>query len=179
MAKQKIWSERRQKLKEELDAKRLPACVVIPESKFVENVGGIIRTANAFLIKEIVLNQAVYNKAATAGTDKWENIRVEEDVVKYAKEAGYVTVAMEQHPRSVSLWDFEFPLNTAILTGHEVHGMSDEMVAQCDYVIEIPQYGLVESLNVATATSICLYEYCRQHKNSRLNTEDSEEINLE
>lgn len=164
----KFWNERRIKLKENLDKNRLPCCVAIPESKFVENVGGIVRTANAFLINEIVLEQGVYNKAATAGTAKWENIEVAKDVLGYVKEQGYQTIALEQHPRSVPLWDFEFPINSAIFIGHEVQGMSDEMVDQCDHVIEIPQFGLVESLNVATATSIALYEYCRQHRKMKL-----------
>jgi tRNA G18 (ribose-2'-O)-methylase SpoU len=160
----KFWSERRQEMKKDLDSRRLPCAVAIPQSKFVENVGGIIRTANAFLIQEIILDRAVYNKAATAGAANWENIQVEEDVIEYATKKGYVKIALEQHSRSIPLWDFEFPANSVIVTGHEVEGMSDEMVEQCDYVIEIPQYGLVESLNVATATSIALYEYCRQHR---------------
>ncbi|MDJ0625804.1 MAG: TrmH family RNA methyltransferase [Candidatus Caenarcaniphilales bacterium] len=160
----KFWNERRIQLKENLEQNRLPCCVAIPESKFIENVGGIIRTANAFLIKEIVLDHGVYNKAATAGTAKWENIEITQDVFGYVKEQGYKSVALEQHPRSVPIWDFEFPDNTAIFIGHEVHGMNDEMVEKCDYVIEIPQFGLVESLNVATATSIALYEYSRQHR---------------
>ncbi len=164
----RFWNERRKKLKDELDSKRLPSAVIIPEAKFVENVGGIIRTANAFLIGEVILDRNIYNKAATAGTAPWENIVVSEDIFAYAKEQGYVTVALEQHPRSVPLWDFKFPINTAIVTGHEVHGMSDEMVEKCDHVIEIPQFGLVESLNVSTATSIALYEYCRQHRGGKV-----------
>lgn len=160
----RFWNERRLQLKEDLDSKRLPCCVAIPESKFVENVGGIIRTANAFLIQEVVLNRRVFNKAATAGTAKWENINVVDDVMKHVKEKGYVSIALEQHERSIPLWDFEFPKNSAIVIGHEVEGMTDEMVEQCDFVIEIPQFGLVESLNVATATSIALYEYSRQHR---------------
>ncbi|MDX1919649.1 MAG: TrmH family RNA methyltransferase [Candidatus Caenarcaniphilales bacterium] len=160
----RFWNERRLQLKDNLDSKRLPCCVAIPESKFVENVGGIIRTANAFLIQEVVLDQKVYNKAATAGTAKWENINVVEDVMKFIKEKGYVSIALEQHERSIPLWDFEFPQNSAIVIGHEVEGMKDEMVEQCDFVIEIPQFGLVESLNVSTATSIALYEYSRQHR---------------
>jgi 23S rRNA (guanosine2251-2'-O)-methyltransferase len=158
----RYWNERRTQLKQDLDSKRLPCCVGIPESKFVENVGGIIRTANAFLIEEVFISNKSYNKAATAGTAKWENIQVVEDVMKSIKQKKYTTIALEQHARSVPLWEFEFPLNSAIVIGHEVEGMSDEMVEQCDHVIEIPQFGLVESLNVSTATSIALYEYCRQ-----------------
>lgn len=163
-AKTRYKNERRQAIKDELDSRRRPICVAVPEAKFVENVGGIIRTSNAFLLQEVVLDQKVYSKGATVGADKWENITVQSDVIQYCKDQGYALIAMEQHERSVPLWDFEFPEKVAIVTGHEIHGMSDEMVDMCDYVIEIPQYGLVESLNVSTATSIVLYEYCRQYR---------------
>lgn len=158
----RFWNERRLKLKEEIDSKRLPCCVAIPESKHVENVGGIIRTANAFLIGEVIMEQGSYNKSAAAGTAAWENIVSTPDIFAYLKERNYTTIALEQHERSIPLWDFKFPERSAIIIGHEVTGMKDEMVAQCDFVIEIPQFGLVESLNVATATSIALYEYSRQ-----------------
>lgn len=164
----KFWNERRRKLKDDLDSKRLPCAVGIVESKFAENVGGIIRTANAFLIEEIILDTKVYNKSATAGTANWENIKVESNIFEYLKRNNYAIIALEQHARSVPLWDFKFPLKSAIIPGHEVLGMSDEMVDLCDYVVEIPQFGLVESLNVATATSITLYEYCRQHRGHKL-----------
>ena len=164
----KFWNERRRQLKDNLDAKRLPCAVGVVESKFAENVGGIIRTANAFLIEEIILDKKVYNKSATAGTANWENIKVVENIFDYLKQNNYAIIALEQHERSVPLWDFKFPLKSAIIPGHEVFGMSDEMVALCDHVIEIPQFGLVESLNVATATSIALYEYCRQHRGNKI-----------
>ncbi|MDX1917988.1 MAG: TrmH family RNA methyltransferase [Candidatus Caenarcaniphilales bacterium] len=163
----RFWNERRLKLKAELEAKRLPGAVCLPESKHIENVGGIIRSANAFLIKEVVLDQKVFNKAASAGTSHWENITIKDDIWEYIKEQGYVTVALEQHPRSVKLWDFKFPAKMILIAGHEVRGMSDSQIDSCEHVIEIPQYGIVESLNVASAVSIALYEYTRQHQDLR------------
>ncbi len=163
-AKNIYKEEKRKKIKQELDIKRLPCAVGISESKFFENVGGIIRTINAFLLQEIVLDEKVYNKYACAGADKWENIIIQKDIISYFKKNNYTLIALEQHEKSIPLWDFKFPLKSAIIMGHEVQGMTDEMLNQCDFTIEIPQYGLVESLNVSTATSIALYEYSRQHR---------------
>lgn len=163
-AKDAYLNERRQKIKDELDAKRLPCAVGILDSKFIENVGGIIRTCNALLMQEIVMDSNIYSRGATVGSDKWENINIQVDVLKYLKEAGYTLVALEQTENSILVWDFEFPEKVAIIPGHETQGNSDETVALCDYCVEIPQYGLVESLNVSTATSIALYEYSRQHR---------------
>lgn len=164
-SRKKIYvNERRQELKKNLDASRVSLSIGIPESKFVENLGGIIRSSNAFLIKEIVLDQAVYNKFSSVGCDQWENIIVTDNIFEYFKKQDYFLVALEQDPKSIKLWDFKFPEKTAIIIGHEVHGNSDEILKACDYIVEIPQYGLVESLNVATATSIAMYEYIRQYK---------------
>lgn len=155
---------RRKKIKEQLEEKRSSCAVGIPESKFVENVGGIIRTANAFLIKEIVISEEKYQQSSSVGTFRWENIVVQKEVIAYLREKEYQIITLEQHPKSVSIWDFRFPVNSAIIVGHESAGLPDQLVDQADYSIEIPQFGLVESLNVATATSIALYEYTRQHR---------------
>ncbi len=159
-----IFNERRQELKDSLDAKRLPMAIGILRSKFVENIGGIIRTANALTIQKILMQSQVFNKAASAGTHPWEEIQIAEDPIAQLKAEGYHLIALEQHARSVPLWDYKFPRKCAIIIGHEVEGMMDSEVDLCADVIEIPQEGLVESLNVATATSIAIYEYCRQHR---------------
>jgi len=164
LKKNVFFNERRQKIKEGLEEKRTLCAVGIPDSKFVENVGGIIRTANAFLIKEVVIDKDKYNKYSSVGTSRWENIIVKEKVINYLREKNYKIITLEQHKKSISLWDFKFPENSAIIVGHEVYGLPDQTVEEADYSIEIPQFGIVESLNVATATSIALYEYTKQHR---------------
>lgn len=47
---------------------------------------------------------------------------------------------------------------TAWLLGNEAHGLSDEVLGQCDRVVSVPQYGPVESMNLATAAAVCIYQ---------------------
>jgi TrmH family RNA methyltransferase len=47
---------------------------------------------------------------------------------------------------------------TAWLFGNEAHGLPDETLASVDRVITVPIYGRAESMNLATAASVCLYE---------------------
>jgi TrmH family RNA methyltransferase len=47
---------------------------------------------------------------------------------------------------------------TAWLFGNEARGLSDEHYALADWVITVPIYGHAESMNLATAASVCLYE---------------------
>lgn len=54
---------------------------------------------------------------------------------------------------------------TAWLFGNEAHGLSDEVLARADHRVRIPIHGRAESLNLATAASICLYQSSRaQHR---------------
>ena len=48
------------------------------------------------------------------------------------------------------------------MIGNERTGLTEELLAQLDDVVEIPVWGLPYSYNVATATAMTLYEYCRQ-----------------
>ncbi len=62
---------------------------------------------------------------------------------------------------------FEFPFHrkTALIVGSEREGLSSEELAILHHVIEIPVYGQPASYNVATATTMAVYEYCRQFPN--------------
>jgi len=83
-------------------------------------------------------------------------------VLKKLKLAGYRLVGLEQTDHSVCIYDYQFDRRTALVIGHERHGMSDDELAQVDDLIEIPVFGLPYSYNVATATTMAVYEYCRQ-----------------
>ncbi len=50
----------------------------------------------------------------------------------------------------------DFPL--CLIIGNEITGVSQELIDLCDYSIEIPQYGIKQSLNVAVAYGIAVFE---------------------
>lgn len=76
---------------------------------------------------------------------------------------GYSLIGLEQTTHSESLYDFSFPRKAALVVGAEREGIEDDVLALLDHVIEIPVYGLPASYNVATATTMAVYEYCRQY----------------
>jgi tRNA G18 (ribose-2'-O)-methylase SpoU len=78
---------------------------------------------------------------------------------------GYQRVGLEQTTNSESLFTFEFPKRTALIIGNERQGLNEEALDHIDHVIEIPVYGQPFSYNVATATTMAVYEYCRQFPN--------------
>ena len=84
-------------------------------------------------------------------------------MLRELKSQGYALVGLEQASRSRCLYDFPFPVRSVLVIGHERLGITEDVLALLDHVVEIPVYGLPHAYNVATATSMALYEYCRQH----------------
>jgi len=79
------------------------------------------------------------------------------------KKQGYTIAALEitDQPRDAkSLEKKDFPI--CLVVGNEVDGLSEMALKHCDLAIEIPQYGLKQSLNVAVATGICVNELIKQ-----------------
>jgi tRNA G18 (ribose-2'-O)-methylase SpoU len=72
-------------------------------------------------------------------------------------------VGLEQTTHSVSLPEFAFERKTALVIGNERTGLTEDELALLDDVVEIPVFGQPYSYNVATATAMALYEFCRQY----------------
>ncbi len=75
---------------------------------------------------------------------------------------GYTCVGLEQTTHSSLLYDYQFEQRTALVIGSEREGLSQEVLDRLDAVVEIPVYGLPASYNVVTATTMAVYEYCKQ-----------------
>ena len=78
------------------------------------------------------------------------------------REEGYRLVGLEQTTGSHCLYTFPFERRTVLVVGNERQGLEYDALCQLDAVVEIPVYGLPYAHNVATATAMVLYEYCRQ-----------------
>lgn len=137
------------------------------------NLGALCRTAEVWRLRELVLpSQQIlqdrdFRKVAVSA-DQWQAIAVcpadQLPAWMAQQQRQQVTVvALTQHPRAIALPEFVFPQQTALILGRELTGIPAELVQQCDAVVAIPQWGHVESLNVATAGAIAAYEYLRQH----------------
>jgi tRNA G18 (ribose-2'-O)-methylase SpoU len=83
-------------------------------------------------------------------------------VIRRLRQDGYPIIGLEQTSSSQSIYDFSFPQKMVLVVGNERLGIKDELLRMIDKTVEIPVYGLPFSHNVATATAMALYEYCRQ-----------------
>jgi tRNA G18 (ribose-2'-O)-methylase SpoU len=84
-------------------------------------------------------------------------------VLDQLKGDGFVRIGLEQTTNSVSLMQFSFPEKTALVIGNERQGLDREALERLEHVVEIPVYGQPFSYNVATATTMAVYEYLRQY----------------
>ena len=82
--------------------------------------------------------------------------------VEYLKSNGYKIAVMETTQRSELYTLVNFPYNTALVVGNELTGVDTRVIELADFVIQIPTYGIKNSLNVASAAPIVLYEVLRQ-----------------
>ena len=81
------------------------------------------------------------------------------DAVTAARESGAVAVGLEQSPAALNIFEFDCPQDAeiALVLGAEVDGIDPEVMRICDDIVEIPQFGSKESLNVSVAAGIALY----------------------
>lgn len=152
-------------------ATKLPFVVVLDNVRSVHNVGAVFRTADAFLIEAVYLcgisccppNVEMHKTALGAElTVDWRHFDSTLDAVQDLKQRGYRVYAVEQAHDSKSLNSTLSTLNSddgvAVILGHEVFGVQQEVVDACDGCIEIKQYGTKHSLNVSVTAGIVMHE---------------------
>ena len=149
-------------------AKKTPITIVLDNVRSALNVGSIFRTADAFLIENIILcgittippNKEI-RKVALGATDSvnWQFEKNTLDAITKLKKNGYYIMGIEQADQSSKLNDFTLPQKPlAIIMGNEVNGVSQDVINICDEVMEIPQFGTKHSLNISVSTGIVLWE---------------------
>jgi tRNA G18 (ribose-2'-O)-methylase SpoU len=131
------------------------------------NVSSIARTSSACAIEKLVLtgNASLISKIARDGAEELEVSvhRTLKPVLLKLRKEGYRLVGIEQATNSVSMHDYAFLRRTVLVIGNERTGLTPDVLEMLDDVVEIPVYGLPHSFNAATATSMTLYEYCKQY----------------
>ncbi|OOB80073.1 MAG: hypothetical protein BEN19_06795 [Epulopiscium sp. Nuni2H_MBin003] len=134
------------------------------------NLGSIIRTAYGLGVEAIFLTKGcvdVYSpKVVRATMSVLSNITIVkdyqiEDYIEYLKNKKVVIFATNLEG-AVPVYETDFLQKTALIIGNEANGISEYAKKNADVNVKIPMKTNLESLNVAVATSICLYEILRQ-----------------
>jgi tRNA G18 (ribose-2'-O)-methylase SpoU len=146
-----------------------PLVVVLDNVRSLNNIGSVFRTCDAFLAEAIYLcgitatpPHREIQKTALGATDSvaWFYEARTLDAIAKLRDRGYIICAVEQTENSIMLQDFnpDPRKKYAVVFGHEIHGVGQDVVNVCDACIEIPQLGTKHSINIAVSAGIVLWE---------------------
>nr|CAD7425322.1 unnamed protein product [Timema monikensis] len=137
------------------------------------NLGGLSRTCEVFGVDEYVIGSLKYIEdkqfqSLSVTAEKWINIlevkpHLLPEYLKNMKRNGYKVVGAEQTANSVSLVNMVFPVKSILLLGNEKGGIPANLLPLLDICVEVPQHGMVRSLNVHVTGAIFIWEYFKQH----------------
>lgn len=162
-------ADRMQHVSGPLKSNKLPMVVCASLVERAPNLGGLTRTCEVFGLQSI----AIHDKAVMESKDytslsrtaeQWiETLEVPSnslvDWLMEMKSQGYSLIGLEQSNESVSIDKFSFPRKCVLLLGNENRGLPANLIVLLDHVIEIPQYGVIRSLNVHVSASILICSY--------------------
>lgn len=154
-----------------------PISVVVDNVRSIYNVGSIFRTSDAAFVEHVYVagisgtpdNPAVHKTALGAqDTVPWTYDADAIEVVRSLKTQGYTVGILEITDNPTPTTDASaehFPM--CLVLGNELHGVDDEIVQMADLALEIPQYGAKQSLNVAVAYGIAVFDLVRRFREIR------------
>lgn len=164
---------RHQLIESSKGARRQDLIVVASLINKIPNLAGLARTceifrAAALVVEDVAVTRTdVWKAIAVSSTDWLRILECPENALaaflSAKKSAGYAILGLEQTNESSSLPKFCFPAKTVLVLGREREGIPSTILNLCDQCIEIPQLGLVRSLNVHVAGALVAYEYTKQH----------------
>jgi tRNA G18 (ribose-2'-O)-methylase SpoU len=149
----------------DLDTRRHAFAVAIENWRHDLNIGTVVRTANAFLAREVIIvGRRRWNRRGAMVTDRYQHIRHVESIAELVEQAGgYTVVAVDNLPGATPIETAALPRQSLLLFGQEGSGLSDEARAAAERVCSIAQYGSTRSINAGVAAGIAMHTWIRQH----------------
>lgn len=154
-----------------LERHNLQLCVACNAVESPANLGLITRNADAFGVQEILLSPANHvflksNRFLKTARNAHQHIlftlvdNLIENLME-RKKLGYSIIGVEWTPTSFPVQQIQHHEKIVLVLGHENYGIEEPLLACCDQVVHIRQFGQNSSINVAQALGIVLYELLR------------------
>ncbi len=145
---------------------RIPIYTICENIRSLYNVGSIFRTSDAVRLEKLYLTgytgyppRKEIDKTALGAVDSvnWQHFEDPLAAVNILRKMKIPLIALEHTSKSIpyDTYDFSFPF--CLMVGNEVDGLSEILVAEADAAVEIPMYGLKQSLNVSVAYGVVMY----------------------
>lgn len=152
---------------------KLPLHVLLDNVRSMQNVGSLLRTADAFLVNEVVMAGITgipphkeISKTSLGAEDSvvWRHVDDAVEECVRLKSMGWKICVLEQVHGSIDLSDFSANAEDVyvLVVGNEVNGVDSRIVDIADIVLEIPMHGVKHSLNVAVSGGIALWKMAEE-----------------
>lgn len=145
--------------------------VLLDRIRSAYNVGSVFRTCDSAGVDKLILagycafpRNPKLQKTALGSIDNviWEHHCDAVAAIKYLKSQHLKIVCLETTPTAQPIYNYQFQQDSCLVFGNEETGLTSEITDLADIVLKIPQYGIKESLNVASAAAVAIYEFRRQ-----------------
>lgn len=152
-------------IKADLDTHRVDLHVAIENWQHDLNIGTIVRTANAFNVAAVhIIGKRHWNRRGAMVTDRYLDIIQHATVDEFVSYVGNRhIIAVDNFPGAKNLSEIELPQNAVLVFGGEGPGLSEEMRAASEQMVQIEQLGSTRSVNVGVAAGIVMYAWLARH----------------
>jgi len=153
------------------EANRLPIFSLLDNIRSLYNVGSMFRTSDGAMISKLYLcgytaqpprKEIEKTSLGAVRSVPWEHEDDPLEAIKRVRKQGARICVLEQTDHSIPYYHIrkeDFPL--CLVVGNEITGVSPQVIDAADLAIEVPMYGMKQSLNAAVAYGIALFEFVR------------------
>jgi 23S rRNA (guanosine2251-2'-O)-methyltransferase len=150
---------------------KTPLVIILDRLRSAHNVGNILRLADAINAIEVAccgytacpphpkLSKAAMGAEEIVSTRHFETAVA---AINNYHELGYKVIAVETVAEAQSIWEYDFTGPTAIVLGNEALGVQQETLEVCDAYIQLPAFGLKNSINVSNCAAVVLFKAAEQ-----------------
>ena len=155
------------------DGLRLPVSLLLDNIRSLYNVGAFFRTADGTGVERLYLSgitarppKKQLSKTALGAEERvaWVSTEDPVETINALRRQEHEIAAIETSVNAVDIFDWQPHFPVCVLFGHEVEGLSPDLLKLCDTYVRIPMLGLKHSLNVASAGAVVMYELLRKYR---------------
>jgi tRNA G18 (ribose-2'-O)-methylase SpoU len=151
----------------DLDTRRHAFHVAVENWQHDLNIGAVVRTANAFLAREVhIVGRRRWNRRGAMVTDRYQHLRHHasvEEFAAWARAEGLAVIGIDNFPDSRQLETYELPERCVLVLGQEGPGLTPEMHAAAETTLSIAQFGSTRSINASAAAAVAMHAWIRRH----------------
>lgn len=151
----------------DLDTRRHGFHIAIENWQHDFNIGSVVRTANAFLAREVhIVGRKRWNRRGAMVTDRYQHVRhhsTVDEFVDWTNAQRIPRLGVDNLPGAVALEHATLAEKCVLIFGQEGPGLSDTMRDVCEQTLSIAQFGSTRSINAGAAAAIAMHAWVRQH----------------